>query len=134
MNIKKNQIYIWEEDDAILGFAKLSINGITEEFGGGYKIVKKDGSPTKSGFARNKAIRQVKIQFANVINALKIYGGKILDKEGNIDPQEFLKYEKALQRKRVKWGLINRDNFVKLKDLKVNMIDTKKSIKLGIGK
>lgn len=134
--IKENEIYLWEENGAILGFCKVSINGVKEEFGGGYAIETKEGKKSSDGLARNRAIRQVKIQFANVIDAIKIYGDKIIDKFGNIDQQEFLKQEKAIQRNKLKTGFVDleeKEVFTKLKDLKVNMIDSNQANKLGIG-
>jgi hypothetical protein len=128
--IEKNQIYLWEEGLAILGYSYISINGVEEEFGAGYEI-----GNNKNGLAKNRAIRQVKIQFANVIDAIKLYGKKILDKEGNIDQKEFLNYEKAIQRSKAKIGLIDlkeKNKFTKLKDLKVNMITEDQANKLQI--
>lgn len=134
--IKDNEVYIWEENGAILGFCKVSINGIKEEFGAGFAIEDLEGNKTKDGLAKNRAIRQVKIQFANVMDAIKLYGDKIIDKFGNIDQQEFLKQEKAIQRKKAKTKLVDleeKDIFMKLKDLKINMIDYNQANKLGIG-
>lgn len=136
MQIKENEIYIWEQGNAILGFCKVSINGIEEEFGAGYEIANKNGKKVKNGLAKNRAIRQVKIQFANVIDALKLHGKKILDNEGNIDPKEFLKVEEAIQRKKIKSGKTELEEeglLTKLKDLKINMITEEESFKLNIG-
>ena len=136
MQIKDNEVYIWEENGAILGFCKVSINGINEEFGAGYAIEDKKGNIVKHALAKNRAIRQVKIQMANVMDALKLYGDKILDKFGNIDQQEFLKQEKAIQRNKAKTGLVDleeKEVFTKLKDLKINMIDSNQANELGIG-
>jgi len=133
--IKANHVYIWEEGSAILGYCKISINGIKDEFGAGYEIADRKGKKVKHGLAKNRAIRQVKIQFANSMDAIRIYGKKVLDKEGNIDQQEFLKYERALERTKAKSGIVDleeREDFTKLKDLKVKMITEEDSIKLGI--
>ena len=134
--INENEIYLWEEGGNILGFCSINIKGIKEDFGGGFAIENKEGKKEKNGLARNRAIRQVKIQFANVIDALKIYGKEVLDSYGNIDPKKFTEKEKALQRMRVKNDIVafvKEDMITKLKDLKVNMITTEESIKLGIG-
>lgn len=131
--LKKNLVYIWEEGDVILGFCRVAVNGIEEDFGGGFKIEHKDGKKTQDGLAKNRAIRQVKLQFANVLEALRIYGKKILDKEGNIDPQEFLKYEKALQRKMFKTKDKEAKIVIQLKNLKTKMITEEIANKLNIG-
>lgn len=135
MKIEENIVYLWEESNTILGFCKVNINGIREEFGAGYEIADKDGKKAKHALAKNRAIRQVKIQFLNVFDALKMYGKKILDSEGNIDPNEFLKQEKAIQRKKAKSGIVDlneKDKFTKLKDLKVNVINSEIANKLRI--
>jgi len=136
MKIKENQVYIWEQGNCILGFCKVSINGIEEEFGGGYEITDREGKETKSGLAKNRAIRQVKIQFANVMDAVRFYGKKILDKEGNVDPKKFLEYETAKKRTEAK-NILKKvfkkeEKPTQLKDLKVSMITEEESFKLGI--
>ncbi len=131
--IKKNLVYLWEEGGAILGFCRIDINDVNEDFGGGFRIETKDGEATQDGLAKNRAVHQVKLQFMNVFEAIKIYGKKILDKEGNVDPQEFLKYEKALQRKIAKTKDPEVDTLMKLKELKTKMITEKESRRLNIG-
>lgn len=136
MKIKNNVVYLWEEGNAILGFCKVKTKDVDEEFGGGYEFANRDGKKAKHALAKNRAIRQVKTQFVNVFNALKLYGKKILDSQGNIDPKKFLEFETAIQRKKAKSDKIDineTDNLLKIKDLKIEMIDSDIANKLRIG-
>lgn len=131
MKIKNNQVLYWEENDAILGFCQVVQGKIKENFGGGFAMQDKEGKPSKSGFAKNRAIRQVKTQFVNVFNALILYGDKILDKDGNIDPKKFLEYEKSLVRSYAKGKKVN-DKLLALKDLDTKKITLKQATSLKL--
>jgi len=132
MKATTNTVYLWEENAAILGYAKFDINGVKESFGGGYKIEDKDEKKSKSGLHKNRAIRQVKTQFVNVVNALNLYGDKILDKEGNVDPKEFLSYEKASSRSIAKGKKEAVDDLMDIKKLKTKMLTFKQASKLNL--
>lgn len=151
MNMKKskmieNVIYYWQDMDRIIGAMRIRMRGIDEVFGYGfiiedspllkYEMHKRGKDVSDRDFSvinRKRAISQVKIQLANVWNALNVHGKKILDSAGNIDVELYNLHENNI---RIQRGIIVDTNvthpFKALKDFKTKEISIAEASALNL--
>lgn len=142
----ENVIYYWQDMDRIIGAMRIRMRGIDEVFGYGfiiedspllkYEMHKRGKDVSDRDFSvinRKRAISQVKIQLANVWNALNVHGKKILDSAGNIDVELYNLHENNI---RVQRGIIVDTNvthpFKALKDFKTKEISIAEASALNL--
>lgn len=100
--LNPNVIYTWIEKDVVFGTIRIVFDGFDELFGYGYKIEDNPAIVKKRDLSYNiinqkRAFTQVKIQLLNTYNALRLYGKKILDNDGNIDWKKYMWAERVNQ-------------------------------------
>ena len=142
----ENVIYYWQDMDRIIGAMRIRMRGIDEVFGYGfiiedspllkYEMHKRGKDVSDRDFSvinRKRAISQVKIQLANVWNALNVHGKKILDSAGNIDVELYNLHENNI---RIQRGIIVDTNvthpFKALKDFKTKEISIAEASALNL--
>lgn len=142
----ENVIYYWQDMDRIIGAMRIRMRGIDEVFGYGfmiedspllkYEMHKRGKDVSDRDFSvinRKRAVSQVKIQLANVWNALNVHGKKILDSAGNIDVELYNLHENNI---RVQGGIIVDTNvthpFKALKDFKTKEISIAEASALNL--
>lgn len=146
MKLAPNQMYYWQDCDRIIGAMRVRVKGVNDVFGYGfmiedseilkYEMSKRGRDITDKDFTllnRKRAVSQVKIQLANVYNALKVHGQSILDNKGNIDPDLYALHENKL---RIQGGTIVDTNithpFKALKDFKAVEITVAEAASLDL--
>ena len=143
-----NVIYYWNEGDRITGAMQIKVKGVNDLYGYSFLIednpflieqMKKDGKNVDKDFTlvnTKKATQQVKIQLSNVYNALMVHGKKVLDKNGDIDPELFKEAEVKLSKKKTKNGVILpkefESPFIALKDFKTIQLTSKEAVQYNL--
>lgn len=139
-------MYYWQDIDRIIGAMRVKVKGVDDVFGYGYMIEdseilkyemsKRGRDISDKDFTvlnKKRAISQVKIQLANVYNALKVHGTSILDAKGDIDVEAYKAAEHAI---RLDHGIIVDTNvthpFRALKDFKTNELTPTQAAALGL--
>ena len=92
---KLNTVYVWQDGNVICAAAKVLLNDQEQLYGYSWKIEKpfwSKNTNTKMWIrrARHNSITHVQ----NTLNAIRLYGKKILDRNGNVSWTEFRRQER----------------------------------------
>jgi len=146
--LKPGVFYYWQDTDRIIGVMRIVKDTFDDLFGYGFMIednpylkeaMEKRGKTVKdkdfSSLNKKRAISQVKINLANVYNAIMIHGKGVLDKTGNINYKILKRKERELQHKPVGGIYIDINvthPFTALKDIHSKEITINKAAELNL--
>ena len=130
MKIAENIIYVFQVGKVMYGVAKIQENF----YGSGFKLVKdkeKDARLNAPVKIKSRAIRNVITEVGNVLNVIKMYGNKILDRNGDIKWDKVKKYDQEEARKSIEKEFNLKEEMENIGSFTDKLIEHEKNFNIG---